>query len=177
MNKILLCVALCLSSALAQRTDALDNPTDISSYADLIKQGKLPTPTSVKAARAQATTLFEAKNCTDALPALDNWASQANWLANLLKSGLDPFYNATSTGKKSVNGPFLTELAVFEGQANAYKGERNLANVMKAECMIQRNQKLEAAALLAKTLNYIDVEDRELWDRARNDLFALIEVQ
>lgn len=177
MKKILLFLTLCLSSSLAQQTDALANPTDISGYADLIKQGQLPTPKTVEAAKTRATALFDAKNCSEAMPALDNWATQANWLANLLKAGLEPYYNAASSDRKTVSGAFLSELAAFEGKSNLYKRERNLANVMKAECMVLNNQKVEAAALLARTLDYIDIEDRTLWDRARKDLFALIEIQ
>ena len=99
----------CLSGGLAQQTPVDTNPLDLTKFKDIAAASSLPTVTSVKNARANAEKLFDSEQCN--ADALAEWGKQANWLSNLMASGLEPFYSASSSDRKGVSGTTLDVLA------------------------------------------------------------------
>lgn len=152
------------------------NPLDISQYKDIADGKALPTPQSVAAMQTQAEALVNAGKCQEAIPVLELWATQSNWLSNLITAGLDPFYSASYTNQKNVPSSTLNALAPYETQSNQYKMQRNLATVIKAECLVKLARPNEAAAVYARALDLINYSESALWNRATTGLYALIGV-
>lgn len=172
---LLLAFALTASAALAQtNSTAESNPLDVSKFKDIAGGSTLPNPGSVAALKASAESLVGGGKCQEALPVLEKWATEANWIANLTAAGLEPFYSATSSKRNSVASATISVLARYEESANNYKKERNLATVMRAECLVKLNKANEAAAVYARALDLIDSEETVLWSRATKGLYKLI---
>ena len=62
----------------------------------------LPTIDLVTYLKNQAIETFESGNYEEALPLLEEWAKQANWLANLISGGLEPYYSASYDNRKNI---------------------------------------------------------------------------
>lgn len=159
--------------ALAQSAPA-DNPLDISKYKDISSASSLPTPASVTTLKTNAQALVTADKCADALPVLEAWAQQANWMANLVTAGLQPFYSSSANDRRSLDLKAYDVLTPMERMSNEYKDERNLASVMRAECLVKLNRPGEAAAVYARALDLISLTNRPMWLRATNGLYRLI---
>jgi tetratricopeptide (TPR) repeat protein len=175
---LLLFLAFSLTFMFGQQKSDLSkqgDPFDLSRSREKIGKFGLPTVTRVADLENKARVLYAANNWREAGIALDRFAREANTLANLISSGLEPYYGASYDDKENIKG--LGALAAYEKLANDYKTKRDRAMVMQAECLILTGQKEEAAALLLRALDTISADDRDWWDRARNKLYALIDVR
>ena len=155
-----------------------EDPFDISGILEQIEEYGVPTCSSVAELEAKAMNLFTQGNYVAAMEALEAFAKHANWLANIIVAGLEPFYGASYDDRKSF--PYYSRgdaLIEFERRANEYKTKRNHAMVMQAECAVQLGVTTQAVAMFMKALDLIDIEDYEWWDRARDGLYALIELR
>jgi hypothetical protein len=117
---------------------------------------------------------MEAKDCTKALPVLEELARHSNWLANLIAGGLEPYYRASYDAKKHTS---VSQLVGFETLSNSYKSKRNKAMVMQADCQLALGRKEAGVALLMRSLELISVDERPLWDQARTRLYQVIDVK
>lgn len=177
MKKILMLAMLVGGVALAQAvtpTPPSTNPNDISKFKDIAEAKSLPTIQTVAASRQQAEALFNNGKCQEAVPALETWATQANWLSNLIASSLEPYYSASYDDRKKISYNTLDALIPFEKQSNQFKSDRNLATVMRAECLAKLGRNNEAVAVFARALDLISIDEGVLWKRAAQGLNALI---
>ena len=158
----------------AQDTPASTNPLDVTKYKDIAEGKVLPTPATVAALKAQAEALVAGDKCQEALPQLELWSTQANWLANLIAGGLEPFYSASSSARKDLSSATISVLAPYEREANSYKTQRNVATIMRAECLVKLNKPNEAAAVYLRALDLISASDTTSWSRATRGLYKLI---
>ncbi len=154
---------------------AAQNPFDLSAARQALGDN-LPTVSSVALLEKQAQALVEAGDCKGAVDALDKYARQANALSNLIARSLKPYCDGSFDERKAFVGSRLAALVPIERLGNDYKAKRNRAMVMQAECFVKLGDSQKAAATFYQALGLIDINDSEWWDRARNDLFSLLQV-
>ena len=152
------------------------NPFDLSAAREAMGSS-LPTVSSVAALEQKALAVFASGDCKAASDALDPYAREANSLSNYIARGLKPYYDGSYDERKAFPAGRLSQLAPIERLSNDYKGKRNRAMVMQAECLAKMGESAKAAALYYQVLGLIDIEDTEWWDRARNSLNALLAVK
>lgn len=180
MKRVLLVAAFVfLNTVCAQVQPATPpaDPLDPTPYLTQIARDGVPTPTNVQKLKEIALTLFNAGNFKEAIPALEAHRRAANWLANLIAAGNEPFYSATSTERRNIAGSIVSSLASFESISNNYKLDRDHSSVMLAEAYAKVGDKVKAVATYLAVLNIIDVDDWEWWNRARLGLYALLDVK
>lgn len=151
-----------------------DDPFDLSGVAEAIGEGSTPTVESVDRLQARAMGLYSDSCAPGAIDALDEYGRMANALANIIGIGLEPFYDASLDERRDFNR--TRELVPFENLANGYRRQRNEAMVMRAECLAQEGAVAEAVALYFRALQLIDIDNQELWDRARGGLYEIVGV-
>lgn len=171
---VLLWLLLPASRIAAQKPD--ENPFDTSVYQKEISDLGVPTTKDVEDAATKAQQLFESGNYEEALPALEEWARKANWLANIISGALEPFYSASYDARKSFPWSRLNLLTSYERTANRLKSDRNHAMVMQAECLVKLGRTTQAVGIYLKALDLIDIGDWDWWVRALNGLYSIIGV-
>lgn len=175
MKKVLLFFTLVLSiSTTVFAADAQD-PFDLSKTQKKLKELGIPTVLKVDKLEEKAKKLYQEGNYKDAIPALEQYAKQANWLSNLLAAGLEPYYGASYDDKKNVSYEILNPLIPIEGKVNEYRRKLDRAMVMQAECLAKIGKKGEAISLLVRALDLLNMKETEWWARARNDLYKIID--
>lgn len=166
---LLLCVNVCVFGE--------EDSLDLSEYQNKLSELGLPTLDSVNELKNNAIQTFESGNYEEALPLLEEWAKQANWLANLISGGLEPYYSASYDDRKAFSYTKQIKLLVkYENTANDLKTQRNHSLVMQAECLYHLGNKNEAAARYMKALDLIEIDDWKWWVRAANGLYEIIGV-
>lgn len=170
ISVLLLCVNVCV---LGKETE---DSLDLSQYQSKISELGLPTFDSVSELKNKAIQTFESGNYKEALPLLEEWAGQANWLANLITGGLKPFYSASYDDRKKFPSSNLAKLFVYETLANVLKTDRNHSLIMQAECLYYLGNKSDAVARYLKALELTHTNDWEWWVRAINGLYKIIGV-
>ena len=159
------------------KEDNMDDPFDVSSISKKIDELGVPTVENVQALKDTAYSLFSSGQWEEAAEALNLFSKNANWIANLITSGLEPYYNASYDKQKDMDYSVLKSLVPIENLANTYKKNRNEAMVMEAECYIKLNKKAEAVGILNNALDVINLDHDILWERARKDLYDILGVQ
>lgn len=167
-------VMLVLTSPCMVFAAEVGDELDASQYTEKIAEYGVPTAEKVAALAKEAQSFFDAGDYAKAEQALAEWARQANWLANIITAGLEPYYSAKYDDTKSFSYTRLISLVPYESMANDLKNQRNHALVMLAECLVQMNQHDKAVSIYMKVLSLISIKEWELWTRAANGLYAII---
>ena len=169
-----LCILFAGTAALcAQESD----PTDVSALLSELGEIGLPTIESVESIGNDAHAYFEAGNWEDGADAYAMLAKNANWLANLIRSGLEPYYSASYDERDDFPYSKLRPLVPIETLSNAYVRIRNEAMVKEGLCYGHLSDNLKAVSVLYKALDLIDIENEALWAEAREALFEIIGVE
>jgi hypothetical protein len=173
-----LCLVFSLASICfaAPKSDADADPFDLTKNQKQVDELGVPTVSSVQRLEDKALALYRACDWKNAAPALADYAKSANWLANLITTGLRPFYSASSRDQDSAIGQ-LDILVAWEKQANDLRQKRNRAMVMEAECYLKAGDKNKGLSLLLRVLELLPVTDSEYWSKARKMLYDMIEVK
>lgn len=182
MNSILTVLLFLISlSAIAQDKASDIDPFDVSSTAEQAKDLGISTISEVDDLEDSARKLFLSGNCTEAMPVLEEYAKQANWIANLISSGLAPYYGASYDDRENYHDgePYseLQKLVQYEKVSNEYKRKRNIAIAMQGECYAKSGDKERAVSYLVKALELFDIDTVRWWKRTRNNLYDLIELK
>jgi hypothetical protein len=151
------------------------NDLDTTEIEKKLKELGIPTISSVDKSEKNANALFDSGKCESAVPALKKYADEANHLANLLSSQINPYYGADHDEKKyfgilDKEKPLAQELGRLEKTSNEYKMKRNKAYVMMGECLNKLGKHKESVAILVGALELIEFKDKEWWGRARKAL-------
>jgi hypothetical protein len=154
----------------------LETEEAIRSTSQQVERLDVPSPQQVDSLRDTAYNLYEADSCSTAVEALKTHAEKANWLANVISKGLEPFYDASYDEQKNVSMGRIRILGNFEDSANELKRERNESYIMIAECEREMGNQNLALIYYMSALDLIDVEDQSLWDRARTGLYETVGV-
>ena len=150
-----------------------DDTFDLSAEQQQIAELGIPTVSSVSQLKTTADNLWNQKDYANAAPAYANYAKQANWLANIIASGLEPFYsgNSKNFSPSSITWNMLTSA---EDKANSYKSERNRAMVQEGLCYYYMNDYEMAMPLLIKALDLVDIKDQKNWKLAMDALYSIV---
>lgn len=171
---LLLCLMMLGSYSLVFAEDAFDTSADTQQVEEL----GIPTTASVNALKVKADNLWKEKKYAEAAEAYEVYAKQVNWLANLVSSGLDPFYNASSSDRKDYYPSDTTmrtsSLAKYEREANDYKKERNRAIMNQGLCYYYLKDYESALPLLLKSLDLFSLDEVANWKTAMTALYDII---
>ena len=163
--------------SIAAADTLLETEQQIRSTTEQVERLGVPSPQEVDSLRERAYSLYEADSCSTAVPALQTHAEKANWLANVIDQGLQPFYDASYDDQENVSAGRIRILGNFEDSANELKRERNESYVMVAECEREMGNQNVAMVYYMSALDLIDVENQSLWDRARTGLYETVGVE
>lgn len=176
MNKRVLIVMmiLCMMFACAMAEDEMD----ISSQQQKVEELGIPTLNSVEKMKQNADALWNVGNYPEAAVAYNNYASNANWIANIISAGLEPFYHADYDARKSWNfyhkEMTMDALAPYEQIANRYKSERNRAMVLEGLCYYNMGEYTRAMPLLLKVLDILEETQETEWKLAMKALYSMV---
>jgi len=157
--------------------ESSSDPFDLTEINSRIDELGVPTVNSVNELEVNSERLFDEGNCEEALPVLESFAKNANWLSNIIATGIEPYYGASYDSRDNFPYRKLKPLIPLEEQANLLRSKRNHSFVMQAECHEKLGNKEQAVALYIKALNLISLDDGEWWDRARAGLYTIVGVQ
>jgi len=122
-------------------------------------------------------SLVDAGDCANALPKIVEFADGANKLANILRQGNEPYYDARSDDQETIarRRALLNQLIKAESASNNLIEQRNEAWVEEAKCLLDQGSQDEAITRLYRALDYIDHDNYDLWEEARMLLWAQVE--
>ena len=113
-------------------------------------------------------------NCDNAQEVVD----KANILANMYSQMLEPFYSAKRDDEKAaINNLRQWGGIEIEGESNKLKRLRNVAMVIKAECVFDDGDYQAALSYNNKALDIIDSKNSKLWKRAYDLMQKIIDLQ
>ena len=153
------------------------NEIDISKIQEEIDQYGMPTISSVDLLNTNANMLYEEEKWKEAADAYALFAKNANWLANLISKGLEPYYSASSTDRKNISYSIIGALAKYEKKANYYKNLRNIAILRQGICFYKLNEYKTSLTYILKALDLIDIEELDQWEEARTILYDIVKYQ
>ena len=177
MKRLLFTAVLLLSMLAFSEEKKISDPFDLSASQSKVEELGVITKPEVDALEAKAKELFNAGNCKAAIPVLIDYSKKSNWLANMIAATLEPYYGANYDDRKSYSYAKLEPLIPMESMANDYKRKRNIAFAMQGECLVKVGDKKGAIPVLLKALDLIDLDSDVWWERTRNNLLSVIEVQ
>lgn len=158
-----------------------EKPTEDSEFDLSVEQNKvaelgIPTVSSVATLKKEADDLWAAKDYRKAADAYATYAKQANWLANIITGGLEPFYGASYDKRKNWYPSVLSysSLSSAESKANEYKRERNRAMLYEGLCYYNLNEYETALPLLLKALDLIEIEDETNWKLGMETVYTIV---
>ena len=150
------------------------DPMDVSSEMEKIEKYGVPTVDAVNVLKHHSDSLYNAKDWEKAAIALDDYAKNANWLANLLSQCVEPYYSASYDDKKNIPYFSLKPFIPFEDMANSLKDGRNEAYVKIGICQKELGNTKKAVAYLYKGLDLLSVDQREYWVIAKNAIAEIV---
>jgi tetratricopeptide (TPR) repeat protein len=151
------------------------DPLDISAEMEQITKYGTPTTTSVDELEQKAETLYTTLNWKDAITALEDYAENANRLANLLSQCIEPYNSASYSEKEKMAFSALKYYSAFIDKSNDYKQGRNRAYVKIGICYKNLGDLKKATAYLYKALDLLPLSDFEYSKISRNALAEIIQ--
>lgn len=176
MIRLLLLVAV-LATCMAAAAEAATDEFDVSADAAKVSELGIPTISSVSTLKENADSLWKAGDYQAAAEAYSLYAKNANWLANLIAAGCEPFYDGTSDERTSFyrnSKDLYNTVAKGESTANKYKAERNRAMAYEALCYYNLGDYTTAVPLLTKALDLIEIDQVEYWELCTNALYDIV---
>jgi len=164
-----------LAVALSVPAFTQENPFDISASQKEIDEYGVPTVSFVEQMGKKCDELYDKGMWKEAASAYELYAKNANWLANLIAAGLDPYYSASYDHKKGFPQSELMQLIKYEKKANYFKYERNKAILRQGICYFKLADNKTALPLIVKALDLIQIDDKEQWTEARNVLYQIVQ--
>ncbi len=132
----------------------------------------VPDPVRITERKERAHAAFEDGDCTQAIPELDSLAREADWYGTLILTGLEPYFQADIRDKREFTDQRM--LMPLEARGNEYFVIRNESMVMLAECLSETGDTEAAVSAYIRVFKAIYINERALWDRARNGFYELI---
>ena len=137
---LLLCLMLALPiAAFAESADSADSEFDLSADQEKIAELGVPTVSAVAELKSNADTLWKNGDYEAAARAYAEYAKQANWLANIISGGLEPFYSASYDDRKElVSGSAFVQRS-FERriQSEQLQGGAQPRNALRGIVLLQ----------------------------------------
>ena len=170
----LYCVPIAANS---QELIESSDETDLSRYYVVESGEETPKLAEVAALREEYIDIIRSSGCEEALPLITEFHKSANSVANIIRRGNEPFYDASRDEREAVmRKPQLRdELVAAERAFNALLRDRNEAWVEEARCMIEMGNSRDGVAGLMRALNFISPSETEIWQKARQLLWEQVE--
>lgn len=173
---------LCFSCATLGQSNAQESgvtrieQTDISQYQVVEEEEEMLTLQALEAQEVEARGLFDQGNCVSALPKIVEFADNANRLGNIVRQGVEPFYDATRDDQEVIaRDPKFGQMIKAESTSNLLISKRNEFWVMEAKCLIANGDNTAAVNRLYRALEHIDGKDeRDLWEEARTLIWEAV---
>ena len=162
----LICLIIAGDSVISQETSDID----LSRYQIVDEDLTIKKLSEIQNMETNYNKLIATGDCNEAIPAIVSFYNAANMAANLLTQGLEPFYDADRDERETIailNEKLFNELLAAERKANDLKQQRNRAWVEEAKCLLMTGEKNKAVNRLYRALDYIDNENKDLWEEAR----------
>ncbi len=174
---LVLLVAMLMTGLVAVAEGTTDE-FDVSADAAKVSELGIPTVSSVAELKSKADSLWDAGDYQAAAEAYSIYAKNANWLANLIAAGCEPYYGGTEDEQESFyawnKGGLFDTVAEGEKQSNSYKSERNRAMVYEALCYYKLGDYVTAVPLLTKALDLIEIDEFSYWGLCANALYDIV---
>ncbi|MBM1558700.1 hypothetical protein JQV19_18935 [Sulfitobacter mediterraneus] len=156
----------------AQETDK----TDLSRYQIFEDDERAVTLSELQKMEDKYVAAIAEQDCNAALPSISEFSVAANRLSNLIRRGNEPFYDATRDDRQTLgrDQALLNELIAAENTTNQLIKQRNRAWVEEAKCLLEEGNSQAAITRLYRALDYIDSDERELWEEARKLLWEQV---
>lgn len=179
MKKILAILgAFCLSvtsfTAYAETstTDILDN----SAEQQEVKENGIPTASIVQEMKENADSLYDAGDYKKAISAYHDTAKKANYLANIMRQCIEPYYSSKSDYPNTPD-EIWDDLVEFEKQSNDMIEIRDLCYVYEGICYNQTGDSENALAVLYRALDLITDTETEAWVLASKEMMSIIQYE
>ena len=156
-----------------------DDELDISADTAKVEELGIPTASSVTDLKTKADSFWDQGDYTNAALAYAEYAKQANWLANLISSGCDPFYGSSSNDTTKLyqqDSDLFFRIGDVEKSANSYKAARNYALTRQALCYYKLGDYNTAVPLLTKALGLLEIDQTDDWKACMNALYDILGV-
>jgi tetratricopeptide (TPR) repeat protein len=167
-----LVLALSATTTWAQGDGDLTDATSLSRYAVIDEDEGLKTVQELMEMEASWRQMLADGNCEAALPLLVEFADSANVTSNIIRQGLEPFYDADRDVREEIaqyRRVLVDELVAAERSFNQFLRMRNAAWVEEAKCLLEEGRNSEAVTRLYRALDSISADmERVLWEEARN---------
>jgi uncharacterized protein YbaP (TraB family) len=166
-----LLVALSGTTTWAQGDSDATDATSLSRYAVIDEGESLKTVQELTEMEASWRQMLADGNCDAALPLLVEFADSANVTSNIIRQGLEPFYDADRDDRDAMarQKALLDRLIAAERTFNQLLRMRNAAWVEEAKCLLEEGRSSQAITRLYRALDYISADsERALWEEARD---------
>ena len=152
--------------------------TDMSRY-QVVEEGTgFPMFYELADQEDMARTTFESGDCDEALPLILKYSIGANKMANIIKQGVAPYYDASRDDKADImrkNRTRFEQLVKAENTSNALIYKRNEFWVMEAECLLKIGDREAAINKLYRVLDKTSgSREGYIWDKARDLLWKTV---
>lgn len=168
---VALVLALSATAMWAQGDGDLTDATSLSRYAVVDEGESLKTVQEIMEMEASWRQMLADDNCDAALPLLVEFADSSNVTSNIIRQGLEPFYDADRDVRDAIvrNRVLLDELVAAEITFNQLLRMRNAAWVEEAKCLLAEGRNAQAVTRLFRALDYISADtEGALWREVRN---------
>lgn len=159
---------------------AAEDEMDISEQQKKVQELGIPTTASVEELKNLADNLYASGEYEGAAQVYNKYSQQANWLANIISTCLEPYYGASYDDRKDwrITNKKMTVslLAPFEEKANGYKYERNRAVLYEGMCYYKMNDYSRALPMLLKALDILDHSQEDDWKLAMGTVCSMVGV-
>jgi len=163
---------------LSEGAHSQENETSLSRYKVVDEESGLPDMSEFQSMEDEARALHEEGNCQELLIRAVEISDAANKLANVIKQGLEPFYDASRDDQKLINsllGEDFQDLIDAENTANSLLLIRNEFWVREAVCLLGSGQRDQGINKLFRALDYIDPRKQVgLWKEARESIWESV---
>lgn len=180
MKKIvsLVLMVTMLMTGLVAVAEGTTDEFDVSADAAKVSELGIPTVSSVAELKSKADSLWKAGDYQAAAEAYSIYAKNANWLANLIAAGCEPYYGGSKDERSSfysaTKGGFYSTVYNGERKSNSYKSERNRAMAYEALCYYKLGDYVTAVPLLTKALDLIEIDEVDYWELCTNALYDIV---
>lgn len=172
----LLFVAYSINAQVKEKEEIKNlDPLDISIELEQINKYGTPTVSTVDELGQKAEALYISQSWKEAIIAFEDYAKNANWLANLLSQCVEPYYSASYNEKERMSISAIKTYSLYMDKSNAYTQSRNRAYVKIGLCYKNLGDIKKATVYLYKALDLLPLNDFEYWNISRNTLAEIIQ--
>jgi hypothetical protein len=170
--------AIVITMVFLTGANAQEDKTDLSRYKVVEDGASLPTLVEFKVIEDDVRSLRKNDNCDELVIKAPDAASAANRLSNVIRQGLEPFYDANREDQGRIPawlGEDFEALIEAETAANNLLFIRNEFWVYEAACLIELGDREDGMNKMYRALDFVDpLKQTALWKEARDTLWETV---